>query len=192
MKKKGFTLVELMVVVAIIGVLAAVLVPQVSRMVDRARVSATSAELNAISLAMNVYLADVGSYPPTNCDRGRPWGADVGLVDRGAVHPSHLASWNGPYLKEWPRRTAWGGIVGCAAQGAYFIHHPIGWINRDGIAGNDYWIHMNPMCVRYPPPMAIEIDRVIDDGVAASGNMRVTCPTSQFIYLYVGEGTRSW
>lgn len=193
-KGKGFTLIELMVTVAIIGMLAATLIPQVSRMVDRARVSRTAAELKSIETAMNVYLADVGSYPPSVQDWGRPWGADVGLVDRNQVVGTHLNLWNGPYLKAWPQRTAWGGIVGCGATGAFYIHYPIGWINRDGIANNDYWVHMNPYCVRYPPQMAIEIDRIMDDGVAwaGTGNMWLTGNWPEYIYLYVGEGARNW
>lgn len=189
--KKGFTLIELMVVIAIIGVLAVILLPQIASMANRARVARTVGELNTIVNAMNMYLVDVGSYPPSVQDLGRNWGADVGLVERGMVTTNHLANWKGPYLKEWPIKTAWGGIIGCSAVGAYYSHAPIGWIDRDGIAGNDPWVHMNPACVRYDPQMAIEIDRVIDDGVASSGNMRViTGP--EYIYLYVGEGTRSW
>lgn len=192
MRNKGFTLIELMVVVAVIGVLSAVLVPQVSKMVEQARVSRTAGELTSIGNAMNVYLADVGSYPPSVQDWGRPWGADVGLVERGAVHGNHLSAWNGPYLKDWPKKTAWGGIVGCGAQGAYYIHIYTNWIDRDGIGSNDYWIHMNPYCVRYPPQMAIEFDRVIDDGVAGSGNMRLTGRWPEYVYFYVGEGSRNW
>ena len=192
MRNRGFTLIELMVVVAVISLLAVTLVPQVSKMVERARVSRTVAELTVIGNATNIYLADVGSYPPTIPDWGRPWGADVGLVDRGSVIPAHLAQWNGPYLKDWPQRTAWGGVVGCGATGAYYIHYPIGWINRDWIADNDYWIHMNPYCARYPPQMAIEIDKVMDDGQAGSGNMRLGGGWPEYVYSYVGEGARSW
>ena len=192
MRNKGFTLIELMVVVAVIGVLAALLVPQVSKLVDKARVAKTASELISIRNAMDMYLADVGSYPPAVQDFGRPWGADVGLVERGAVVSTHLSAWNGPYLKDWPTKTAWGGIVGCGAQGAYYVHNPIGWINRDGIAGNDCWVHMNPYCVRYIPQIAIEIDKVMDDGNPGLGNMRLTGGVPEYIYFYVGEGTRSW
>lgn len=189
--RTGFTLIELMVVVAVVGILAAMLVPAVSQAVTNARVTRTGAELRMIADAMNMYLADVGSYPPTVQDWGRAWGDDVGLVDYGYVKGSHRALWKGPYFKEWPRKTAWGGLVGCGAQGAYYVHNQIGWINRDGVGGNDLWIHMNPYCAYYPPAMAILVDRAIDDGVAWSGNMRLTGGWPEYIYWYVGEGPRS-
>ena len=192
MARKAFTLVEMVVVMAVLAVLMATVVPQVSRTIDRSRIGRTAMELSSIANAMDMYLADTGSYPPTVQDWGRPWGADVGLVERGAVHPNHLANWNGPYLKDWPIRTAWGGIVGCGATGAYYVHTNIGWIDRDGIANNDLWIHMNPYCGRYPPPMAMEIDRALDDGDPGSGKMRLTGRVPEYIYYYVGEGARSW
>ena len=188
----GFTLVELIVVMAILAVLAATVVPAVSRMVDRSRVGRTAVELTTIGNAMEMYLASTGSYPPWVGPSCGTWGCDVGLVERGAVVGSHLANWNGPYLKEWPVRTAWGGLVGCGATGAYYVHDPIGWINRDGIGGNDRWIHMNRSCARYPREMAMEIDRAIDDGDAGGGKIRVTDPTWQHVYYYVGEGANSW
>lgn len=191
-ERKSFTLIELIVVIAIIGVLAAMLVPQVSKAIDKARIARTISELNLISMAMDAYLADVGSYPPSVQDWGRPWGADAGLVERYNVHPNHLSTWNGPYMKYWPIKTAWGGIVGCGATGAYYIHIPIGWIDRDGRGGNDYWIHMNPYCAMYPPAMAIEFDRAVDDGNPNTGNMRLTGGWPEYVYLYVGEGARSW
>ena len=190
---RGFTLIELMVVVSIIGVLAAVLVPGVSKLVDNARVSKTAADLTTIRNAMDIYLADVGSYPPSVQDWGRAWGADVGLSDRGQVHSSHVSVWHGPYLKDWPTKTAWGGPVGCAAVGAYYVHIPIGWIDKDGIPGNDYWIHMDPGCVRYPTEMASAIDTAMDDGDPGAGNVRIQGPTARrYVYYYVGEGSRNW
>ena len=89
-------------------------------------------------------------------------------------------------------RTAWGGLIGCGATGAYYVHTNIGWIDRDGIASNDLWVHMNPYCARYPPTMAIEIDRAIDDGAAGPGRMRLTGGVPEYIYYYIGEGVRNW
>src|SRR3989338_4529534 len=193
-KKRAFTLIELIVVMAIISLLAATLVPQVSKAMDKTRVARTAQELTLISNAMDAYLADVGSYPPEVEVTCGGWGCEVGLVDRGNVHSNHVSAWSGPYLKSWPKRTAWGGIVGCGATGAYYIHPPIGWINRDGIGGNDRWIHMNANCVRYPDGMMSEVDKVLDDGEGENGNVRVYMWGSSFgyLYYYIGEGASDW
>ena len=190
----GFTLIEMMVVIAILGVLTAVLLPNVTKVIEKSRLARTAAELQSIAAAMEAYLADVGSYPPAVGEGsiGGGWGADRGLASRSSVTSAHLASWNGPYLKEWPIKTAWGGIVGCSAEGAYYLHPPIGWIDRDGIAGNDVWIHMNPYCVRYPTAAAMQLDQLMDDGNPSTGRMRLTGGVPEYIYYYVGEGTRSW
>lgn len=189
MERKGFTLIEIMVVVAMIAVLTAVLIPQISSAVNKTKVARTAQELRSISNAMDTYLIDVGSYPPSVPEFNKAWGADVGLVSRAEVVSSHLSSWNGPYLKSWPVRTAWGGLKN-GAIGAYYIHQPIGYIDRDGIPGNDTYIAMDKDYEEYPSAMAIEIDKVTDDGVGSTGNVRIR--NNYIIYFYVGEGIRSW
>lgn len=193
LKNKGFTLIELMVVVAIIGVMAAMLVPQLNKAIERSKISRTSSELTTIRNAMNAYSADVGSYPPWVGVFKGAWGTDVGLSELGNVVGSHRSTWHGPYLQDWPQKTAWGGgNIGCGAQGAYYMHPSIGWIERDGIGGNDRWIHMNPYCNQYPPAMAIEIDKAMDDGNPGGGIVRLTGGGPEYLYYYAGEGTTSW
>ncbi|MBP7796342.1 MAG: type II secretion system protein [Elusimicrobiales bacterium] len=64
MKKKGFTLVELMIVIVIIGILAAVAVPKFADMVDKSKEGATKAQLTAIRGALQVYYSDnEGKFP---------------------------------------------------------------------------------------------------------------------------------
>ncbi|RJP26242.1 MAG: prepilin-type N-terminal cleavage/methylation domain-containing protein [Candidatus Omnitrophota bacterium] len=63
MKKKGFTLVELLVVVAIIGILSVILVPNVRENMRRAKVAKTAAMIGNISLAVVTYKSDTGKYP---------------------------------------------------------------------------------------------------------------------------------
>jgi prepilin-type N-terminal cleavage/methylation domain-containing protein len=66
-KQKGFTLVELMIVVAIIGILAAVAIPKFAQMLEKSREGATKGNLSAIKSAVSNYYADQqGTYPGTS------------------------------------------------------------------------------------------------------------------------------
>jgi general secretion pathway protein G len=61
--QKGFTLVELLVVIVILGILAAVVVFAVGGSTDKAQTSACKAERSAVETAVEAYRASTGSYP---------------------------------------------------------------------------------------------------------------------------------
>lgn len=67
-KRKGFTLIELMIVIAIIGILAAVAIPNFVGMTDEARVARIQSDLSTVGSAMEMYYAKNGSYPSAVAD----------------------------------------------------------------------------------------------------------------------------
>lgn len=65
-KQSGFTLIEIMVVVVILGILAAVVVPKVMSRPDEARITKARSDIRALESALNLYKLDNFSYPSTD------------------------------------------------------------------------------------------------------------------------------
>src|SRR6266567_3514808 len=84
----GFSLVELLVVLAILGLLAALVTPQVLKYLARAKVDTARIEMKSLSTALDLFLLDVGRYPTQQ----------EGLQAL-VTNPVGLAPWHGPYLK---------------------------------------------------------------------------------------------
>lgn len=94
-KKSGFTLIELMLVVIIIGILVSMVVPRLAGRSEQARIAAARADISAnIATTLDMYELDNGAYPTT--EQGLK--ALVVKPDSSPV-PTH---WNGPYLKKIP------------------------------------------------------------------------------------------
>ncbi len=94
----GFTLIELMVVLVIIGVLAALIVPNVLNRADDARVTAARTDVNNLVQALKLYRLDNQRYP--SADQGLQ-----ALVARPAAPPTP-PNWK-PYLEKLPN-DPWG------------------------------------------------------------------------------------
>jgi general secretion pathway protein G len=65
-KQRGFTLVEVMVVVVILGILAAIIVPKIMSRPEQARIVKAKQDILAIQSAMDLYKLDNGTYPSTD------------------------------------------------------------------------------------------------------------------------------
>jgi general secretion pathway protein G len=84
----GFTLLELLVVLVILGLLAAVATPQVLKYLSRARTQSAALQIHNLSTALDLYRLDVGRYPSE----------EEGLISLVEA-PTTTANWNGPYVK---------------------------------------------------------------------------------------------
>jgi general secretion pathway protein G len=100
MKARGFTLIEVLVVVAILAVLAAIVVPRIMDRPDEAKRVAAKADIGAIVQALKLYRLDNGGYPTT--DQGL-----LALVQRPTTNPVP-GNWNAKgYLERLPK-DPWG------------------------------------------------------------------------------------
>jgi len=92
-QRRGFTLIEIMLVVIIIGILAAMIVPNIAGRSEQARKTAARTDIESnLSTALDLYKMDVGQYPTT----GQGLSA---LLTEPTASPVP-AQWNGPYLKK--------------------------------------------------------------------------------------------
>jgi general secretion pathway protein G len=104
-KDKGFTLVELMVVIIILAVLTGIAIPSYLALRNRARIQATRSEMQNIATALSVYEADTGSYPED-------------LVDL----EDDAEGGDGAYMANVPANDAWGNAYTYTlASGSYTL-----------------------------------------------------------------------
>ncbi len=97
---RGFTLIEIMVVVVILGILAAIVVPKVMDRPDTARITKAKQDIRALESALNLYRLDNYFYPST--DQGL-----AALVERPAGSPEPRNWKTGGYLDRLPK-DPWG------------------------------------------------------------------------------------
>ena len=141
--QKGFTLIELMVVVGIIGTLAMLSIPSVRSAADRAQATTTANDIRVFSDAVEFFTTQNGGYPEAMTYTNMP---------------DEVAS----YL-------------------------PTTWKN-----GNYSWFYVNTgnfiyvyiYNLNFTAEQAIRLDRMIDDGNIATGELRMALNNSGLIYLF--------
>jgi general secretion pathway protein G len=95
---RGFTLLELLVVIVIIGLLAAYVGPKYFSQLGKSEVTVAKAQIEAFEKSLDTYRLDVGRYPTT----------EEGLAALLAAPATAGAKWNGPYLKKGVPPDPWG------------------------------------------------------------------------------------
>lgn len=88
-KVKGFTLLELLVVMVIIGLLVGYVAPKYFAQLGKSEVKAAKAQLDAIATALDIYRLDLGYYPTQ----------EQGL-NALVIQPENETRWQGPYLEK--------------------------------------------------------------------------------------------
>lgn len=97
-REAGFTLLELLIVLAIIALLVGLVAPRVVQYLSKAKSQTAQTQLHNIASALDLYRLDIGHYPSQ----------DEGL-DALVIAPSGVTSWNGPYLpKKEGEMDPWG------------------------------------------------------------------------------------
>jgi general secretion pathway protein G len=94
---RGFTLLELLVVMVIIGLLASYVGPKFFSQIGKSEVKAARAQIDALEKALDQFRLDLGRYPTT--EQGL-----VALMER----PAGEQKWGGPYLKKAVPNDPWG------------------------------------------------------------------------------------
>lgn len=97
LRQRGFTLLELLVVMVIIGLLAGYVGPKYFAQIGKSEIKATRAQIDSLEKALDQYRLDVGHYPTT----------EQGLAAL-MKHPAGENRWQGPYLKKDVPADPWG------------------------------------------------------------------------------------
>lgn len=124
--EKGFTLIEMMLVVVIISILVTVVLPRLTGRTQQARMSAGRLQIETMSLALDAFELDNGRYPTTS----------EGLQAL-RVNPGNLKKWNGPYLKKDIPLDPWGNPYGYHSPGVHNTDYDLFSFGPDGVAGGD-------------------------------------------------------
>jgi general secretion pathway protein G len=105
--QRGFTLIELMVVIIVLGLLVGLVGPRLFGRVGQSKVAAAKAQIELLGAGLDQYRLDIGAYPNTS------QGLDALQRNPG------VQNWNGPYLKKSVPKDPWGNPYKYRAPGQH-------------------------------------------------------------------------
>lgn len=123
---RGFTLIELVVVIIVLGLLAGLVGPRIVGHVSEAKSTTARTQIDLLGVALDTYRLDNGSYPST--EQGL-----VALRERPAQEPVP-SNWRGPYLRKAVPLDPWGRPYLYRVQS---LEYELQTLGRDGRPGGD-------------------------------------------------------
>lgn len=126
-RRAGFTLLELLVVLVVLGLLAGLIGPQLFGRVGEAKTTTTRTQLELMGVALDSYRLDNGSYPVT------AQGLDA-LTSRPSRQPVP-SNWRGPYLRKAAPLDPWGRPYLYVAPTSGAEGYSLRSLGRDGVEG---------------------------------------------------------
>lgn len=124
-KQTGFTMMELLIVLVIIGLLAALVGPTLYKQISPAKASVAKAQIQNFMSALDAYFIDTGRFPSSQQGLGA-------LRDK----PSSVSGWNGPYLQKELPSDPWGNPYVYRSPGRNGGYEIISY-GSDGAAGGE-------------------------------------------------------
>lgn len=122
-RSRGFTIIELLIVMAILGMLAVMVAPNLFNKADGARRDAALSQISAIGSALATHRLDVGEYPEEL----------EGLM----VNTTGRSTWDGPYLNNDVPKDPWGNDYQYSLDGSEYTLMSFGGDGRSGGEDND-------------------------------------------------------
>ena len=122
-RESGFTLIEILVVMAIIGMLAVIVAPNIFNQQAGAQIDAALSQISSLEAALDTYRLDVGEYPDS--------------LEGLRENISGRAVWNGPYLRRDVPLDPWGNDYVYDANGREFTLSSYGPDGEQGGEGDD-------------------------------------------------------
>ena len=119
--QQGFTLVELLIVIVIIGLLGSLVAPQMFSKIGSSKQSTAKAQMQMFETALDTYYLDVGEYPK----------------DLASLSNSNVKGWEGPYIKKDVPLDPWGNPYVRTVPGPSGGNYEIASYGKDGQQGGD-------------------------------------------------------
>lgn len=160
-RRRGFTLPEVLVTVAIVAILAAIVVPAVTQQIGKADVPAINSTLGGLRMAITSFISDVRRFPgEVDHLQAKPGAADFSLSLDGLTAPAlvystgALARWKGPYENS-------GSLTGIIPIG-------LGWNTINTLYDSSGYVDVPILKTAADVTDAAELDALIDDANGAT------------------------